>query len=320
MLADWAGVPLGWMLGPAFVGLLLAALNNPIGSDGPLGNWGRGLLGASVGGMLQSEHLLILINAPELLLVTGGYVFAAGFVGWLWLTRVCGWQSQSGWYAALPGGLSEMVELTRQAGGRAYEVALAHTLRIFLLLSLAALAVAFVHEGSWSGFALPPLALSDALMLFAVVWVGLVVGKRIQLPAHSVMGPLLISALLSFVLDWHLSVNEPLVIVAQLAIGWSLAHRFQGSSFPQIRSGLWQITGMLLCLIPLWVLAAWVVMILTEHSLAVMLLAFAPGGQAEMALIALLLGASPALVVTLHVLRVVLILSFASRWYPGKNR
>ena len=105
------------MLGPAFVGLLLAALNNPIGSDGPLGNWGRGLLGASVGGMLQTQHLFILINEPELLLVTGGYVLSAGFLGWLWLTRVCGWQSQSGWYAALPGGLSEMVELTRQAGG-----------------------------------------------------------------------------------------------------------------------------------------------------------------------------------------------------------
>ena len=59
---------------------------------------------------------------------------------------------------------------------------------------------------------------------------------------------------------------------------------------------------MLLCLVPLWGLAAWVVMILTEHGLAVMLLAFAPGGQAEMALIALLLGASPAVVVTLHVL------------------
>jgi len=182
------------------------------------------------------------------------------------------------------------------------------------------LAVAFVHEGPWAGFVLPPLASSDAVMLFVVVWTGLVVGKRIRLPAHSVMGPLLISALLSFVLDWHLSVNEPLVILAQLAIGWSLAHRFQGSSFPQIRSGLWQISGMLLCLVPLWGLAAWVVMILTEHGLAVVLLAFAPGGQAEMALIALLLGASPAVVVTLHVLRVVLILSFASRWYPGKNR
>ena len=50
---------------------------------------------------------------------------------------------------------------------------------------------------------------------------------------------------------------------------------------------------MLLCLVPLWGLAAWVVVILTEHGLAVMLLAFAPGGQAEMALIALLFGASP---------------------------
>lgn len=314
--AEAAGLPLGYMLGPAFVGLVLAAVNRPLPTDGPLGNLGRGLLGAAVGGMILPVHVGVLMANPELFPLIVLYVFASGWVGWFWLTRVGRWPRRAAWFAALPGGLSEMVELARQSGEAAHEVALAHTLRVFLLLSAAALSVTYLLGEPFQGFDLAPLNLIDWVLLLACVALGLALGRRINMPAFSVMGPLCVAGIAGLAFDVHARLDAWAVMVAQLCIGWSLAHRFTGSQFRQIRRGIWQVFGMLVCLVPVWLVAALAIQALSEIELSTAVLALAPGGQAEMALLALLLGASPALVVTLHIVRVVVILWGASRWRP----
>lgn len=105
-LFTWAQLPLSWMLGPAFAGLVMACWGKPVISDGIVGDLGRAVLGAAIGGGLTVASLSLLVSSIWLLPGIAIYVCVAGLVGAWWLSRLCGWDRRSAWFAALPGGLS----------------------------------------------------------------------------------------------------------------------------------------------------------------------------------------------------------------------
>ena len=315
-LAHLSGFPLGWMLGPAALGLVCACLGRPIGSDGRVGDVGRAILGAAVGGTLSGGHFLVFVDAPALLLIVLIYVLLSGLVGSWWLRSRCGWSPATAWFAALPGGLSEMVELAKQQpDAKPHWVALSHTLRVFWLVLGAATLTALLSDFRFSPAAFGTVSGASLVLLAISVLLGLWVGRVLSLPAPSVIGPLCVAAVLALSLELRAVPNEGLVLFAQFAIGWSLAHRFMGSSATQVRRCVVHVAGLLAALVPIWLAAVVAAQWAAGGTFQVWTLGLAPGGQAEMALLALLLGAAPAVVVALHLVRVLMITASAGWLY-----
>lgn len=310
-VANAIGMPLGYMLGPAFIGLALACVGKPLGSDRWVGDVGRGVLGACIGGAVTTSFFIAVFSEPVLLVVLVAYVWLAGLLGFAWLHHARRWPASTAYFASLPGGLSEMVELARETNSHPPQVALAHTLRVFFLITGTSWVIWWLGGVGLESNTFGAIERFDLVVLTLSVAVGIPLGQRLRIPAPSVMGPLILAGLLSVGLDWRAGAPELVIILAQLGIGWSLGHRFAGSTLAQVKRQTPEVLALLLLLVPVWMGAAWLLDTLTAFEIKDTVLALAPGGQAEMLLLALLVQAAGPLVICLHLLRVILVLTSA---------
>src|SRR6056300_1110024 len=121
-------LPLAWLLGPATIGLVLATRGQPIGTDYFFGDFGRGLLGVAIGASITQQHIDWMLDHPVLGVGLFIYVVLGGGIGFLWLHRFCKWDRPSAWFAAFPGGMSEMIGSEEEIGANIPKVALSYAL------------------------------------------------------------------------------------------------------------------------------------------------------------------------------------------------
>ena len=111
-----------------------------------------------------------------------------------------------------------------------------------------------------------------------------------------------------------------LIALAQVVIGTSIGCRFTGTPVAMIgRTAFHAAVGTVLLLAVTLVFAfglAW----LTGLSMPALVLAFAPGGLAEMSLIALALGLDAAFVATHHAVRICVIVILAPAVFRRRKR
>ena len=232
--------------------------------------------------------------------------------------RIIGRQDwTTAYFAGMPGGLSEMIELGEARGANVPEIVLAHSLRIVLTIGLMALLFRVVLDqdlgtsGAAARSAGQMPGFFDAAVLTACAVVGAFGGRNLRLPAPSFLGPLILSAAthLAGITD---SVPPPLLVnAAQVALGTILGCRFLGIA-PRtvLRAGLLSLVATLITLI-LAFAAALAMRYWAEVSLDQAMLALAPGGLTEMGLIALAINADVAFVALHHVLRILVVIVVA---------
>ena len=300
-------LPLAWLLGPATVGLILAVRSRPIGTDYFFGDCGRGLLGVAIGASITHEHIDWMLDHPDLGIGLFIYVALGGGIGFLWLYRFCKWDRPSAWFAAFPGGMSEMIASAEAFGANIPKVALSHSLRIFCLVCGASLASYF-----FAGITTGSLSFGEAYwrtqpLIFLTMVVSVWGGKYLRIPAHSFMAPMFASLMMNLMFDIQLRLTDLILIFGQYFLGWSIASRFKGVSKNEVVMILKQVFVLLLLFLPIWGMMAVLLDQLTDIDLVSVILGLAPGGQAEIALIAMALNANLAVVMILHVLRSLMI-------------
>ena len=300
-------LPLAWLLGPATVGLILAVRSRPIGTDYFFGDCGRGLLGIAIGASITHEHIDWMLDHPDLGIGLFIYVALGGGIGFLWLYRFCKWDRPSAWFAAFPGGMSEIIASAEAFGANIPKVALSHSLRIFCLVCGASLASYF-----FAGITTGSLSFGEAYwriqpLIFLTMVVSVWGGKYLRIPAHSFMAPMFASLMMNLMFDSQLRLTDLILIFGQYFLGWSIASRFKGVSKNEVVMILKQVFVLLLLFLPIWGMMAVLLDQLTDIDLVSIILGLAPGGQAEIALIAMALNANLAVVMILHVLRSLMI-------------
>jgi hypothetical protein len=101
------------------------------------------------------------------------------------------------------------------------------------------------------------------------------------------------------------------VAVAQVVVGAAIGARFAGADLRRLGRVALAAVGLTVLLLAVNVAFAWAVHRVTGLGLVDLILAYAPGGVAEMSLIALALGTDAAFVSTHHVARIILIVAAA---------
>ena len=131
--------------------------------------------------------------------------------------------------------------------------------------------------------------------------------KYLRIPAHSFMAPMFASLTTKLMFNIQLRLMDLVLISGQYFLGWSIASRFKGVSKNEVVKILKQVFVLLLLFLPIWATMAVLLDRFTDIDLASIVLGLAPGGQAEIALIAMALNANLAVVMILHVLRSLMI-------------
>lgn len=276
------------------------------------------VIGVSIGGAFTPEvagqvldwwpSLLALFLFLPILHATGYLIYRRGG-----LPRV------ESYFGAAPGGLIETVQMGEEAGGDPRLMTVLQFLRLILTIIAVPLIFAALTGGavgSASGATLPAahvaLTLTEVVFLVAVGAAGVLVGRMLRFPAYIMTGPILFSAVAHGTGLVHGVPPAWLVGLTQVVVGCGLGARFAGVDhrllLRAIRlASLNAAVALALTFAFALVLAPWV-----AEPVAAVFLAYAPGGLAEMSLVALSLNMSVVYVTIHHILRIVLSV-FAAR-------
>ena len=322
LVGYWIGMPLPWMLGP-MIGTTIAAMAGlPVRGPGKLRPVVIPVIGVLLGSGITAELFGQLGSWALTLALLPLFLSMAAAVSYAVYRRLGGYDPVTAFYAAMPGGLNEMLILGGAAGGDEKKIALAHAARVLIVIFLVVLyfgIVLGVRSGQDGRTFVPLTALSvaDYVILAACAALGAIAGKRLGLPAAPVFGPMILSGIVH-VAGWvHVAPPTVIVIIAQIVIGTVIGARFVGASVREtlrdLRLGLVATVGMLA-----------VAIVFAETIAAVMgmplsqaFLAYAPGGLTEMSLLTLTLGQDIAYVSVTHIIRITMIIAVAPtvfRW------
>lgn len=310
--ARLVGLPLPWMLGP-MMGCGIAALAGaPVHGPAGLRPVVIPVIGVMLGSGFHPEILDHMAAWSGTLLMLPFFLVVATATSFAFYRFVGRYNPVDAFFCAAPGGLNEMIVLGSEAGGDETRIALAHALRVFLVISAIALTFAIFLDiraargpDTWVG--LGDLSGLDLVLLATCAVAGFFVGKWLRLPAAPLFGPGLLSALAH--LTGIVTVPPPsiLVIASQVTIGTILGCRFAGVDLRRAGRDMALGVGATVALLAVTVSFAALLGPLTGTPLSQGVLAFSPGGLTEMSLLALSMGQDIAYVSTMHIVRIVLV-------------
>lgn len=312
-------VPLAFMIGAMVATSAAAIAGAEVTVPKPL----RSVMIVVLGIMLGSAFTPDLMNRlGEWTISLAGlavYIVLAAGAGLWYLRRLARFDGVTAYFTAMPGGFNEMVMMGGAMGGDDRMIALGHSLRIMLVV----LTVPFAFQAlpghgvvarDWSlnglGPSLADLHLRDWILL-ASCGLAAPVANRLRIPAGHLVGPMLLSAALHLA---GLTAGKPpglIVAAAQVVVGSAIGTRFAGESPTRLLRAAKVAAGLTALLLAVTVATAVGVHLMTGLNLAALILAYAPGGLAEMSLVALSLQVDAPFVATHHIARIVAIIILA---------
>lgn len=244
------------------------------------------------------------------------YVGAAFATAMLVYRKIGGYDPVTAYFSAAPGGLNEMMLLGAEAGGDERRIALAHASRIFLVVTFVVFFYATFLDVAVTGDARPYVGFDDVpsldlVILAACAVAGALLGPKLGLPAPQILGPMILSGAI------HLTgiTNAPpptfAVNAAQLVMGTVIGCRFIGARPREILRDMSLAAGSSGALLLIALVTALTVTSLTGIELRQTFLTFSPGGLPEMSLLALALDADIAYVATIHIVRILMVITIA---------
>lgn len=304
-------LPLPFLFGPMAACLLAALCGAPLRSLGQVSVAARTVLGVAVGAAVTPGLVGQLPQMAGSIALVPVYVVLIALIGVPFFHRVCGFDRITAFYAAMPGGATDMVIFGQEAGANVRHLSLVHVTRLLVIMVVAPIVLVKVYGVSLShpvgdpASTFPPGEIALMLAAALIGWKG---GERIGLFGAAIMGPLIVTAILSLADLLHQRPPREALLAAQFLIGLGIGVSYVGVTLREIRD---TVAGGAAFVLILALLAAAATEAVTLASLAPPVeafLAFTPGGQAEMSMLAIVSGADLGFVVVHHLVRILLVI------------
>lgn len=317
-------LPLPWMLGSMCVVAALAIGGGPVVSTKKIRPPLAAVIGVAMGSAFSPEVVSHIGEWVALTIATVVSTVMMGLFGLLYLNRSAGFDVVTSYFAAMPAGIYEMTHQGGLLGGDERRIALIQAVRIFLIVLLIPVAFRWFFElgaslpDSHPGGGIP--GIEDATLLALCAIVGWPAAKLMHFPNPPVLGPLISSAIVHGAGLTDTSPPYELVSLAQVVLGASVGGQFIGASMNEIRRTAAHGLALIPIMIGICILVSALAGSVSEIGFSTLMLSLAPGGIAEMSLIAFALHAEVAAVVTHQVLRVLMVHGLATTVFKVYRR
>lgn len=319
-------LPLPWLLGPILSCLVAALTGVELVGNALVNNLMRSILGVAVGATLTAAVVLSMPAMWPTLAMIPVMILLSGAIGVPYFHRLWGFDPATSYYSAMPGGLQDMLVFGEEAGGDVRALSLIHATRVLLIV----VALPVLIGGAWGvDLSNPPGAPAAevppgqlALMVVAGV-VGWRAAHHAGLFGASILGPMILAGALAMAGILEHRPPAEAIWVAQFFIGMTVGAKYAGVTGAEVRRVVVAALGFCLVLLILAALFTELAIWLGLAPPLEALLAFAPGGQAEMTVLALIAGADMAFVIAHHILRIVTVIVGApllSRGFRARPR
>ncbi len=308
----WTFVTNGWPL-PYFLGsltfcLIASIAAAPVERPKPLAIPMRCVLGVAIGSAF-SPALITRFGSMvwSLMLLIPFMIFIIG-LGMLFYERFAKLDRPTAFFAAVPGGLTDMTAMAEDAGANPRSVILVQASRILVIVFALPLWLKW-HDGLAVGVSaasrihvweINPI---DAAVMFAMGAGGWLAARWLGLAGAPIVGPMLVSGIAHAFGFTFAKMPLEVLVVAQISVGVLLGCQFRGLTLREFTSTMiWGIAYAIVLLVITGAVAHWVAAWTGFDPISV-LLAFAPGGQTELNLLAYVLGLDVAYVAMHHLMR-----------------
>ncbi len=319
LLFQRLSLPLPWMMGPMVFCTLAALLRVPVAAPPVIRPPMTMVIGVMLGAAFSPDLVARILQWwPATLGLIAFIALCGGSVVW-YFRAIGGYDRTTAYFAGMPGGLVEMISLGEERGGDGQVIALVHSVRILLIVMTLPFAIQWLEgvslnrmAGAVSVFSTPATA---ELWLLGCGLAGCLLGHRLNLPAKYLLGPMLVSAAVHLA-GWS-DFKPPFEIVnaAQLILGVVIGCRFAGTA-PRTVGRIILLSLGSTAILLFWTGAcAALVSWLTGFRAMTLILAYSPGGLAEMSLIALAVHAEVAFVAAHHIIRIFVVMVAAAPVY-----
>ena len=314
-VAFWStGLPLPFLFGPMLACLLAALIGLPLKGVGAVATAARTILGVAVGASITPEVVGQLPQIAASVALIPLYIAVIGLIGVPFFHFLCGFDRATAWYSSMPGGLQDMVLFGQEAGGDVRALSLIHATRVLIIVTVAPI---ILTQGFDAPLVYPigapaaDLPVHELLIMAAAALIGWKGGERIGLFGAAIIGPMILTSILSLSGALHFRPPAEAILSAQFFIGLGIGVGYVGVTLRELRRDV--LAGVIFVLL-LAAIAGVFTEIVVQFGLAEPVegfLAFAPGGQAEMTVLAIIVGADLGFVVVHHLMRVFLVISCA---------
>ncbi len=313
LILMWAGFPAGLVTGSLLGVAAAALLGRPMHLPAPLARAVSVLVGISLGAAVTPETLKGLAAFPLSVVVLAVSTLAMIVATSSYLRWVHGWDAQSALLGASPGALAQVMTLAAEYRADLRAIAIVQTMRVVALTLgipavLAYLGLAASGANLMARFAAagPPAPLELVVLVIASTALALVVYK-LRLPGGLMFGSMMASAILHgggyihAVLPWWAA------YAAVIGIGSLTGSRFANTDPGTLLRFLGAALGSFAVAMTIAGLSVLLLTTLMSVRTADAVVAFSPGAQDTMMVLALALHLDPVFVGALHLSRFLLV-------------
>jgi membrane AbrB-like protein len=304
-------LPLPWLLGSLFTIMALSLARAPV----RLITWGRpagtAVVGASTGLQFTATVVAKLVTLLPLIIAGAFLSTIVGAIGGLLYMRLTGVDRVSAFFATVPGGVVETLNVAPQYGGQLEPIMVAQTTRVALIVVFAPFLVISLTGGGAAQNPLLAVPVAPWLPVLAVLGVSGAIAallSRTRAPNAWLMVPLFVAAGVGH-LGWiEGRMPDLLIIAAQVVIGCALGAQFRPEFLTRLFRLLWASCVVVLFAAGSMALFGGAIAWLMGYPVPTMVLALAPAGIAEMVLTGKVLGLDSTLIAGFQLMRIIIVL------------
>ncbi len=310
-LVSLTGIPLGWMIGAMLAAIIATFSGLPAVDPYPLMPYVKAAVGTLLGTTVTVEIFTMIPQWWGSLLLLLVAMATSAFLCYLILYRLMKFDKGSAALCATPGGITEMIILGEQAGADQTRVAIVHALRIALCVLVIPIIISITssidvrQEGiTNNNFMTPP----DWGWFVLCIAGSIIVNRFIKLPAGLILIALLFCAGLQLTEITQFQLPAYITNLIQVLIGINVGARFIGTTLKQLAHVLSAAIVVVIIQISIAYGLAVLVASYTDLNFLALILAYSPGGLAEMSMIAVAMGIEVIFIGFHHLIRVLLAL------------
>ncbi len=296
----WIKFPAGLICGSMLAVAAAALAGRPMAVPGPLARVVFVIVGISLGAVVTPQTVHGVVDWPLSIALISVSALCMTAATMSYLRFVHGWDMKSALYGGSPGGMAQVMALAAQSGADMRAVVIVQTVRVVFLavgipagLALFGLAASPTASLGAATFNAPLLNLA-VLVVFSTFTALLL--SWINFPASMVFGAMLGSGILHGSGFIEASLPWWLVSAAIVALGATVGARFSNTPARMLFAYLWAALGSFAVAIAIATAFAFMVSRVTNAHISDLVIAFAPGAQDTMMVLALSLNIDPVFV------------------------
>ena len=317
LLFIYLHLPLPWLLGAIFsISILIRFEKIPLQAPKSFGVPSRILIGLAIGSAFTPEILGYFSSYIYSLLLVIPFTIFVIYFGTLYYHKLLKYDLKTSYLGSMPGGVIEMVIIGQELKANTVKITLMQSTRLFFVVVSLPFIIQYLFKLDISGNQLLTTPLQD-INLFEFVYLYIfgiffaIFFKKLKITAAFLIGPMIISIVLYSSGLISVAIPDELLKFIQVVFGTIIGFTFKNISFTEILKTLLATLGHFVILALLCAIFILIIYNFLDFKALDILLAFGPGGQTEINLIALLVGANLPYITLHHIVRLFIVMNIA---------